>query len=378
MMQQKLPTLYHQSKRGDIREWNVWTEGAVIVTEHGVKGGKLQLSRKTAIGKNLGSSNETTPDEQATLEAKSLWQYKLDRKYSETLHDAKEQLFLPMLAHTFEGTKKKKFTYPADLQPKLDGVRCLATKIHGKVQLTSRQGKPWSIPHIERELDWIPEDTIFDGEIYIHGESCQRITSLVRSAVEGERAYKPESLGLSYYIYDIPKMQGDDKLTWQERHRDLCEFHRNYRCKHVHFVGSQSVANEKEAETETLRYMKQGYEGSILRGRDGLYLWGYRSADLLKIKIFQDAEFEVVEVHDGKGKMEGCAIFTCQNDMSTKTFDCVMKVPLKIRREMYLEKQKYIGKKLTVKFFERTDDQIPRFPVGIVFRDDADLPTKGA
>ena len=31
--------------------------------------------------------------------------------------------------------------------------------------------------------------------------------------------------------------------------------------------------------------------------------------------------------------------------------------------------KKYIGKKLTVRFQELTDDKVPRFPVGITFRD---------
>jgi hypothetical protein len=41
--------------------------------------------------------------------------------------------------------------------------------------------------------------------------------------------------------------------------------------------------------------------------------------------------------------------------------------------QQFKNKEKYIGKKLTVKFFGRTDEQIPRFPTGKAFRITEDL-----
>ena len=57
-----MKTLYHTSKTGAVVEWDIWTEGADIVTEYGQRDGKKQLARKTATGKNIGKTNETTPD----------------------------------------------------------------------------------------------------------------------------------------------------------------------------------------------------------------------------------------------------------------------------------------------------------------------------
>ncbi len=71
--------------------------------------------------------------------------------------------------------------------------------------------------------------------------------------------------------------------------------------------------------------------------------------------------------------MSGCVIFTCRNDITDGTFDCTMKVPMEERRRMYDQRDDYINKMLTVRFFDRTDDHIPRFPVGVVFRDEVDL-----
>jgi len=223
----KLPILYHKAKGGDLRQWQVWTEGDNIVTEYGQVGGQLQRSRKVAEGKNLGKKNETTPVEQAKLEAQSLHKHKLDRKYAETPEEAQEQLPLPMLAHAYKGSKKKKFEWPAHIQPKLDGVRCLAQRdADGSIALTSRQGKPWVIPHIAEQLDgWLEEGTVLDGEIYVHGESCQRITSWAKSADPNGKSYKEESLRLVYSVYDMPSVDGDDTLPWIQRFGKLYNTH---------------------------------------------------------------------------------------------------------------------------------------------------------
>lgn len=365
----KLPTLYHRAKGGDLREWSVWVEGAEIVTEYGSVGGKLQQSRKTAIGKNLGKANETSPVEQAKLEATSLYKYKLDRKYSETPKDAQEPLVLPMLAHKFEGRKAERFVWPGYAQPKLDGVRCLAQRAtDGSIQLTSRNGLEWNVPLVAKRLDkWLPEDMIVDGEIYVHGSSCQAITSLVKSANPKGKSYKPQSSALEYHIYDVPTFDGKDDATWGVRYTALC----NYVARNEIIVPTYVVENLDELKEKHGGFIESGYEGTIVRASHGLYLWGYRSDELLKYKDFQDSEFKVIGARDGKGKMENAVIWQCQAKNSI--FECTMKAPMSERQRMFKEKDHYIGRLLTVRYFNLTDDGIPRFPVGIVFRDDNDV-----
>jgi ATP-dependent DNA ligase len=367
-----LPTLYHKGSKGELRQWRTWTEGPHIFTEHGIVGGKLQLSRKTATPKNVGRSNETTADEQALSESQSLHTHKLDRKYSETPEEAQETLPLPMLAHSFANTKgaltskAKKIVYPAHTQPKLDGVRCLATRDEdGEVRLTSRAGKPYNLPHIELQLNWMPTDMTLDGEIYIHGMSCQKITSWVKK-------WRPdESDQLVYHVYDMPVLQGDDSLPWKEREDALTRFLEH--SQNVAQVYSRPVETEEDVWNWHGQFIAEGYEGAILRGLDGIYRWGHRSSELLKVKRFQDEEFVVVDAKDGEGKMEGCVIWICKNDLTDETFECSMKATMDERRRMYAQRDSYFGKKLTVRFFDRTDAQKPRFPVGVVFRDTKDL-----
>jgi len=372
----KLPILYHKGKSGELRQWRTWTEGSDILTEHGVSGGAMQTSRKTAEPKNVGKANETSPEEQAILESKSLWTYKVERKYSETPEGAQEQLPLPMLAHKFKGKKRSGFQYPGHAQRKLDGVRCLAQRAEdGSIALTSRGGKPWNIPLVAAQLDkWLPEGMVLDGELYIHGLSCQRITSLAKSSDPSGKSYKPESAGLIYHVYDMPTYNCDDTLMWRERNGLLLSFAESLTSDNVCLVETILVKNDAEVVAFEDMALSEHYEGLVVRTLSGRYIWGYRSNDLLKLKVFEDAEFTVLGGTDGVGKAKGTVVFICKNDLTDAIFDCTMKGVLAERSRFYREREQYMGKQLTVRFFGRTDAQIPRHPVGIVFRDEKDLP----
>lgn len=172
------PTLYHKARSGAVHSWQVETDGHIIISTHGQVDGKKIISQKVAEPKNVLRANATTASEQAVIEATAMHKFKLDRKYSLTPEEAKEDVLLPMLAQPFE-KREAKLTYPLDVQPKLDGVRALARWEGDKVVLISRSGKPWLVTtHINEQLEHImPKGTVLDGEIYLHGKGFQWITA---------------------------------------------------------------------------------------------------------------------------------------------------------------------------------------------------------
>ena len=364
-----LPPLYHCAKKGEIRVWRVWTEGPCVFTEYGVLNGEMIISRKSCEGKNLGKNNSTTPEQQAEVEAKSLWKFKKDRKYSETIEEAQEPLVLPMLAKPIED---RYAVYPGYGQPKFDGVRCLAFWQDDKIMLISRAGKEWAVvKHIASDLELIlPKDCMFDGELYRHGLSCQTITSYVKKL-------RMETLSIKYYVYDMPVIYGDDTKPYKYRLQTLEQLwsDNNYWDNTpVVFVKTAKINSYQEIRDYESKMISYGYEGAIFRNAEGIYQFGYRSNDLLKVKTFQDAEFKVIGCREGSGAWEGCAVFLCQNDLTDATFECVSPGSLENKAQIFKNKDKYIGRMLTVKFFDRTDDKKPRFGVGKCFRSKEDLP----
>lgn len=371
----KLPTLYHKSKTGAICEWTVSTQEDQIFTRWGQVDGALQTTGKQAIPKNVGRSNETTAEEQAQLEAKALWQYKLDRKYSLTPEEAQETVFLPMLAHDFK--KEKKIEYPVYVQPKLDGIRTMIWKDElEQVHLMSRSGKPYNLPHIANALSDIlwPGGMVLDGELYKHGTSLQQINSLVKKNKPGLDG----SESISFWVFDLyseihPNLNFEKRLELLKDTFVDSIFGPKASIKQITVVPTELVHSAKDIKELLYQYMQQGFEGCIIRKPDGPYELGHRSHGLLKLKEFQDAEFKVIGAYGGKGKFEGCVTWICLTE-DGKEFSCTPRGTLEQKKEWLANKDKYINKMLTIKFQQRSDDNIPIFPVGIGFRLEEDLP----
>jgi len=326
----------------------------------------MQTARKTATPKNVGRANATSADEQAILEAKAMHKKRLDAKYSLTIEDAKKEVFLPMLAASFD-KRKDKVVYPVDVQPKLDGVRCLAYWDGDSVKLMSRGGKQWECcQHIIDELETVlPKDWVLDGELYIHGSTFQEITKLVKTT---KLLAKPESVNVQFHIYDVPRAGAGTNHEWEERREHLNDFHGNHGwCKSVKVVRTDCAAHEEEVYKLQSEYLEEGYEGAIVREYDGEYKFGYRSNKLLKVKNFMDKEYLIAGFTTGVGRFDGCIVWVCMTE-DGQSFKVVPQGTMEERQETYKNADKHIGDWLKVKFFELTDDGIPRFPVGLGVR----------
>lgn len=375
------PTLYRKSKTGAIWEWTVWTEGPWIVTRYGVKDGAMQIARRKAEPTNIGRSNERTENKQAEFEAKSDWTYRVERKYSETVADAEEEVFLPMLAKTFKDEKKPRskwgrgIKYPADVQPKLDGVRCMAFWDSGNIYLGTRNGKEWAAPrHIAHELEgYLPNNMVLDGELYIHGALFEDLSSWTKKIY-------PETGKLEYHIFDMSLDEFGRNLPWYQRRDNLVMFFQEYagQMKMLRLVPTiRDVRDVDQVLTIEEKFIEDGYEGCMTRNLGAKYEFGHRSTDLQKVKSSTDAEFRVVGFKEGIGKDSGCIVWVCETDKKLP-FDCRPKATLDRRAKLYQDAlrnfdKKYKGELLKVVFQNYTENGKPRFPRSVGFRDKRDL-----
>ena len=120
-------------------------------------------------------------------------------------------------------------------------------------------------------------------------------------------------------------------------------------------------------------YRALGYEGAMVRNAEGAYESHptHRSGDLQKIKEFDDAEWPIIGIKEGKGKLAGHAIFTCRTQDGSE-FDVKLVGDSSALREYFENPGKAIGKLLTVQYQGLTGKSgVPRFPVGLRVREDA-------
>ena len=105
----------------------------------------------------------------------------------------------PMLAIEME---EKLVKFPAYIQPKLDGIRCLIYQHSDQIIFQSRQNKLFEpflhlLPDLEKIFKDQP-DLILDGELYCHGLGFEAVTSMVRRA----KTRHPDVEKINYVIYD--------------------------------------------------------------------------------------------------------------------------------------------------------------------------------
>jgi DNA ligase-1 len=365
-MSKNWPTLYVRTAGGAINYWHIWTEGQWVRTQWGKLGTEKPLfDEYEALGKNIGRSNETDPETQAELEAQSKFDKQLRLKYVHSVEEAKSGINIkPMRCYSLDDKRRAKMRFPVTLQPKYNGCRCMAYPPGGNetIRLMSRGGKDYVLPHIQNALAYhLTSGWCLDGELYVHGMSLQRIRSLILTPSE-----KTELV--QFVVYDITALPPTD-LTWDERQTLLYSFFANFASPYIVMSPSMLSNTLEGIEVAHDEYVRQGYEGCIIRMPHGKYKLAAKNVDILKYKKFQDAEFVVTNYTVGK---DGVIVYQCVTKEG-KTFEVRPQGDDAERAELLRLAFSCVGKKYTVKFQELSDDGIPIFPVGISFRGEEDM-----
>jgi len=243
--------------------------------------------------KNVGRSNETTPEQQALLELDARWLKQWDKGYVDTMEAANDPVTnnlgkkKPMLAQPADKVKQEEIDWAtAYLQPKLDGNRGLRDDI-----MYSRSGNEFvNLDHLNSPLVGTPlENLHLDGEIYTFGVPLPKITGFIKKL-------QPGTQDLAYWLYDVV-----DDAPFSERFAML-EAAFNATPAHPLIILTPTVRVSSWAEVEEAQKenVLKGFEGSILRWGSEGYEDDTRSIHLVKVKDFEDTEFKVTGVTWGK------------------------------------------------------------------------------
>jgi ATP-dependent DNA ligase len=397
-----LPVLYSKNSREQVIEWYIQVvelpNGHYEIEKFsGLYGRAKDNVPNTYLvteGKNIGKSNETTVKEQAIKVAQAEFDHKLKRdgyyqlEVGETQGVDKETYLLnkipgkrdaegfikPMKAQQYwKETKKEgkipRIKFPCIGQYKINGVRAMIHYENDKVIIKSKNGLRYNLPNIEADYlkvytsGHVPLDTVFDGELYFHGWILSKISGAARRS---EKNYDPNSTSaaLNHITFDIvgdePQNTRIATLDW------LAEHYKNL--NYVMFLDSFDIKDHETAETFTKHAIEKGYEGAIFRDPKAKYQAGKRPQTIVKLKVRESAEFEIIDVV-GMDKAPDLGMFVCKNDKNNLTFTVVPEGNYVVKRQYLNDRDKLIGKQLTVEFYERTKDDLPFHAVGITVRD---------
>lgn len=298
---------------------------------------------------------------------------------------------LPMLAQKWVDFKPKAGTSNSEvehfnatyLQPKLDGIRCIA----GRRTLRSRKNTDFtSVPHIEQMMEDIYSVEAFDpyirfdGELYIH----QQPLATVQSAVSRESYHPYLSNLVQYHIYDVVSLEHNFQTrlailnsiqylidaAYAKLLDSDCRI-KPSECPIILVPTIPAPSTKDESFDHILKevhkaHIDMGYEGTIIRNSDGYYRPNYRSFDLLKYKDVCDAEFEILDILEDKN---GGAIFVCKTP-ENKRFRVSPSFTKARKQQIVNYREKYIGKLLTIEYEKLSEYGVPLKPIGKAIRMD--------
>lgn len=361
------PSIYKRDSKGKLRQWsyNLGTDGNnwAWSTTSGLVDGQLVTSDwRLVTEKNVGKTNQTSPEQQASLEANAELTKKLESGYFYDRAKVDQfDKFVPMLAHTYTEDSINWDQESVFEQPKLDGIRCIA-RADG---LWTRSGKPIrSVPHVWEQLApvfAVKPTLVLDGELYSHElrDNFNELTSIIRKETPTEKELVLAKATIQYHVYD--GMTGGNE-SYAIRAIDLDRLFANYLEDNetIRLVVTTLIRNQEELDARYANWMKQGYEGQMIRKLNSLYE-NKRSRSLLKRKEFLTAEFQVVSVEEGLGNWSGCVKRFNLRLPDGRAFDAGVRGTQDQLAALWQAER--VPTWATLRYFTPTPDGVPRFPV---------------
>lgn len=308
-----------------------------------------------------------------------------------------------------KGLKSPLEDFFAYIQPKLDGIRCLVIydSTSDKIVLLSREGKQFTwLNHLRKSAYNIlkpaydqGKNIILDCEVYatqIQGRLEIKQTGktkkieyfeseefldkdakfqFISGAVKTARTLPHLLEGqLQLHVFDIIdlnqlSLNQEERFKKRDKLFDCMKLLDESITKNFVKVETLIIHSENDIEPIHNTYLEQGYEGVVLRAKDLKYQFGVRSNYIRKHKNFVDEEFEVIGINYDAGT--GVEQFTWKCEDVDGTIFKAKPLGNKEMKEYWFENyEDFIGKKLTVRYQDRSAEGVPRFPRGIAFREE--------
>jgi len=268
------------------------------------------------------------------------------------------------LAQKFERKRMSEWVY---IEPKLDGIRCLAIVENGETKLFTRAGKLITNfdDTIGKELSQLVSGC-YDGEIMSND-----FTDLMR------QVYRKEDKNISdvyFAIFDYltpeewRKKEGSYSLKSRKNilKANVIESANKY-LKTVPYEAELMPSEEVLKETHD-RWVSQGYEGIMIKDTDALYSFG-RDWSVMKYKAFFDADCPIVGLKEGTGKHQG-KLGSFLVDYKGVEVNVGSGLNDELREAIWKDRDSHIGRIIEVRYQEETPDGSLRFPTFVCFRND--------
>ncbi len=272
-----------------------------------------------------------------------------------------------MLAQHADDGRVSRLAYKGMIlsQPKYNGERAWVDWFHGEPVLISSYGNIfYFLDHIVAELLKLPIEfqRNFDGELYHHGWSRQKIHGLVSKTVNKPG---PDVEGVQFHIFDC-KGRGIQMIR-----TGLITETFDYFWQDSFALQETPTVGVKLEDWPTLagEYIEEGYEGAVLRGPAQEYI-DRKGVHMLKFKPTEEDTYTIVGVTEAislEGELKGMIGAFMVRDADNRVFKVgAGKLPHPKRVDYWNRRSQLLERPLLVKHeLIPTDDGIPVSAVAV-------------
>lgn len=273
--------------------------------------------------------------------------------------------FAVMLAKPLRNIKKleEKYIFPVYIQPKLDGYRGISNT-EGEHELRSRNGNEYeNFPTIVEALKEVcPEYMLLDGEVMSDDFQSMQKTAFRKDG---------ETVGdVRFHVFDcITREEWDareGKFSFTERQDSLVNLLESHPL--IKIVETIECHSWEEVYEHHDRYMKEGYEGTMVRA-DKPYQFK-RTDFLSKIKEMHTMDCEVIGVEEGRNSLKGKMGHIIVKQENGNECGVGSGFTQEKRQHVWDHEDLYVGRIAEIKYQELTEAGIMRFPTFVRWRDD--------
>lgn len=251
---------------------------------------------------------------------------------------------------------------------KIDGQRCLAIKENGNVSLMSRQGQPIEdCVDIVKELKELPVDNVvFDGELTLLNDTDMCSKDKYKETLKITRKIG-EKHNIKLLVFDFLRLnefktqQCNHIYTDRRKMLESMPFSKFIEILPVLYNGV-----DENVIIPLLSMVRNNNEEGIMINIDNAMYQFKRTSNLLKCKVMQDCDLEIIGFEEGQGKLTG-TLGRVNVNYKGNILGVGGGFTNEDRKFFWENKDKLLGRVITVQYFEETQDKDGkyslRFPV---------------
>ena len=273
---------------------------------------------------------------------------------------------------------------PVYVSTKLDGIRCVI--IDGVAY--SRSLKPIRNKYIQSIIG-NEKYNGFDGELIVGNVYDKDVFQKTTSGVMSEQG-EPNFV---FYVFDDfthPNLQYSERADIMRDKVDTLT-------DRIKFLGQKLIHNIDDINSRLEKEQSLGGEGLILRNTDGVYKFGRSTPKQqlsIKVKFFEQDEFEVIGFEERCTNTNEATVnelgYTSRSSHKDKllptntlgslvlkygdmTFKCGTGFDDALRKEIWNNKDDYLGRLASIRYMSVGSKDLPRTPSFIGWRDKDDI-----